>query len=97
MDELKIILKPTITDCDFKNIYETIIVINDGFTHLRQKKSTCLREYKRINLTNILRWLLFLLILDLKHSPENKKGCLPLGSHLPSTPSVRFSMVHVEV
>ena len=41
MDELKIILKPTITDCDFKNIYETfkITVTNDDFTHLRQKKN----------------------------------------------------------
>ena len=52
MDELKIILKPTNTDCDFKNIYETfkitdfkniyetfkITITNGGFTHLRQKK-----------------------------------------------------------
>ena len=54
--------KTTVTDCGFKDIYETFktTVTNGSFTHLKKNSYKYLRGYKKISLTNILRWVLFL-------------------------------------
>ena len=98
--------KIIITYCDFKDIYETfkIIIITGGFIYFKKKNSyRCLYGCKKINLTNILRCIIFtyfgltLRVLAAKVVPPCRQRIRRVASRepLPSTPSVRFSMVHV--